>query len=166
MPNWCEGKLKLRGKYNNIVRFLNEGINLYEPDTSDPKREYKKVPKGEVSGDTWQLYIPKEVQNRLCYVEDTRRGFVYYEPDYLVVELDKEKEHYGIILQYQQAWSIDTEDLLKIAQKYELDLKIEAYECGMEFGVMVEIVDGVIKKDESLTYNDWFWDCPNPFCGG
>ena len=25
MPNWCEGKLKIRGKKENILRFIKEG---------------------------------------------------------------------------------------------------------------------------------------------
>jgi len=31
MPNWCEGELKIRGKKNDIIRFIEEGIQPTTP---------------------------------------------------------------------------------------------------------------------------------------
>jgi len=31
MPNWCEGELKIRGKKNDIIRFMEEGIQPMTP---------------------------------------------------------------------------------------------------------------------------------------
>ena len=28
MPNWCEGKLKIRGKKEHLVKFFHEGTSL------------------------------------------------------------------------------------------------------------------------------------------
>ena len=39
MPNWCEGKLKIRGKLDDIKKFLNEGVNLYLPGKDHLYRE-------------------------------------------------------------------------------------------------------------------------------
>lgn len=30
MPNWCKGKLKIRGKKENILSFIKEGTKLLE----------------------------------------------------------------------------------------------------------------------------------------
>lgn len=30
MPNWCKGKLKIRGKIEDIKRFIEEGTSLLE----------------------------------------------------------------------------------------------------------------------------------------
>ena len=30
MPNWCEGKLKIRGKKKDILKFFKEGTSLIE----------------------------------------------------------------------------------------------------------------------------------------
>ena len=169
MPNWCAGKLNVRGKLDDIKRFMNEGINLYNyvRDENHPKGEYVKAPKGEVTGDSYMLYAPKELSNKdNCYVEETKRGFVFYEPDYILVPVDEDNDLYGIILQYQQAWAINADELLEIAKKYNLDFKITAFECGMEFGQEIEIVEGILLKNNDLNYENWFWDCPDPFCGG
>lgn len=32
MPNWCEGSLRIRGKYEDVIRFFKEGINAYTRD--------------------------------------------------------------------------------------------------------------------------------------
>lgn len=32
MPNWCEGKLKVRGKKENIMKWLSECVAVMEPD--------------------------------------------------------------------------------------------------------------------------------------
>ena len=43
MPNWCKGNLKIRGKKENIIRFLKEGTSLldgfWEPKEIEPEIE-------------------------------------------------------------------------------------------------------------------------------
>lgn len=176
MPNWCEGKLKVRGKLEDIKRFLNEGINLYLPErkgvrTNDKgevvavRDEYVKAEKDPVEYTDWEIIGAKQLSNRECYVEDTMRAFVFYQPEYWLYEYNVD-DQYGLILDFKQAWAIRPEELLEIAKKYSLDMKIFGIECGMEFAQDIVIVDGELKKNDSIRYDDWFWDCPDPWCGG
>lgn len=168
MPNWCEGKLKVRGKLEDIKRFLNEGINLYLPGKDG--RYNEKVDKDKVEYDDWAIIGSKQLANRECYVEGTHRGFIEYEPDYLLYEYngstDEKDTIYGLILTYKQAWALHSEELLEIAKKYSLDMKIFGIECGMQFAQNILIVNGELKKDDTIGYTDWFWECPDPWCGG
>ena len=59
-----------------------------------------------------------------------------------------------------------SEELLEIAKKYSLDMKIFGIESGMQFAQDVLIVNGELKKDDTIGYTDWFWECPDPWCGG
>lgn len=53
-----------------------------------------------------------------------------------------------------------------MCQEYRVDMKIEAYERGMEFGQLVEIINGEIRRNEDIEYNDYEWDCPCLTLGG
>lgn len=167
MPNWCEGKLKIRGKLDDIKKFLNEGVNLYLPGKDHLYKE--KADKDEVEYDDWAIVGAKQLVNRECYIESTHRGFIEYDSEYILYEYHEEKEEderYGLVLTYKQAWSIHPEELVEIAKKYSLDMKILGIECGMQFAQDIEIVNGELKKYETIGYADWFWECPDPWCGG
>lgn len=51
-------------------------------------------------------------------------------------------------------------------QKKHVGLKIHAFEMGMEFNQVIEIIDGKIVKDEELHFKDYQWDCICPKLGG
>lgn len=40
MPNWCEGKLKVRGKKENIMKWLSECVAVWNPDIEKGKPLY------------------------------------------------------------------------------------------------------------------------------
>ena len=40
MPNWCEGKLKVRGKKENIMKWLAECVAVWNPDVEKGKPLY------------------------------------------------------------------------------------------------------------------------------
>ena len=57
MPNWCEGTLKVRGKFEDVKRWAKENITVYngkftkKPDGT-PEFEYVPVPDMVVFDDT------------------------------------------------------------------------------------------------------------------
>lgn len=61
---------------------------------------------------------------------------------------------------------IDAEKLAEVSKKYEIDLKIYAFECGMEFNQDVEIINGEIIKNDEIKFDDYRWECINPTKGG
>lgn len=45
-------------------------------------------------------------------------------------------------------------------------MRIHAFECGMCFNQIIEIIDGEITKDEEIKFDDYNWDCICPNVGG
>lgn len=144
MPNWCEGTLKVRGTKENLTKFIIEGLH----------------PVGEkpLKSDNYGHIVCEGN----CRIEGTRRGFV--------TNLDAwicEVEDIDIIcLETEFAWGIDAEQLLNVCKKYNVDMKIYAFERGMEFNQDIEIVNGQIVKDEEIKFDDYRWECICPTMGG
>lgn len=152
MPNWCEGSLKLRGEKENIMKFFKEGLDVTAPD--------------ERAGRSIEEFVDFDedcvVIDGVVYINDTSRAFI--EPSKFYWNEEGGLQLDSII--FKQAWDIEPEDFLSIAKKYNIDIRIQAFEKGMEFARDVEIVDGEITKDETIRYDDYIWDCPMPNMGG
>lgn len=149
MPNWIEGTIKLRGKREDIARFIRDKV--------DNGCEYVHV-------DDYGA-IEVNITRYYNYVEDTRRMFILEGCD----SLDEED---GIIcLPVKQAWSfkadaVDRERLEVLARKYDIDIKLYGIECGAQFEqeITVSHKGEVIYKFQE--YEDWDWECKFPRMGG
>lgn len=151
MPNWCVGVLKVRGKRQNLIKFVTEGLQPVG---------YL----GDING-TLQLNEYDSVYyDKSCWIVGTRRGFV----NRVSVEFDdmEEDETRTIGFEAEFAWAIDEEQLLSIAKKHNVDIKIYGFERGMEFNQNIEIIDGKIVRDETIRFSDYDWECINPLIGG
>lgn len=149
MPNWCVGTLKVRGEKSNLERFVFEGLKPvgFLGDLKEP-----------LNRDKWGDIHTKES----CWIEGTRRGFVRGLELYL-----SEIEDDGIIaLDAEFAWCIDVEGLQKACQKYNVDMRMYAFEQGMQFNQEVEIINGEITIDDEITFDDYKWECICPDLGG
>lgn len=69
-------------------------------------------------------------------------------------------------IDFKAAWGIDAETLRVVSEKFNIDFKIYAFECGMEFNQDIEIIKGKIIKDKQIKFNDYTWECINPTIGG
>lgn len=102
--------------------------------------------------------------NEKCWIEGTTRGFVN--------DLDVYFEEYEddsiqtIALDAEFAWAINPEELLKVCQKYHVDMRIYAFEIGLEFNQEIEIINGKITKDSYFEFQDYVWECICPDMGG
>ncbi len=156
MPNWIEGTMKLRGKKENIMRFLDTEIvaNSAGGDISDY-----------VERDISEDYVEYEFKND-PYVNGTRGMFV----DESHIYMDDEDE--CVCLDIRQAWSFSPrgdEDLLlweDFAKKYNIDIKLFGIECGIQFTQEVIAIRGERVINNEKQYEDWEWDCPFPNMGG
>lgn len=45
-------------------------------------------------------------------------------------------------------------------------MNIYAYEQGMQFNQHIEIVDCKIIHDDEIKFDDYLWECPEPYLGG
>lgn len=148
MPNWAKGSLKLRGRSENIASALKE---MLLNDTVTLEDEYD----GEIL--IFNSTAP------YFYINETRRAFinqkqieVWLEEEFCIVELDN----------FMQAWSAIPENYQEISSKFDVDIKIFTFECGMEFTQEIEISKGKIIKNICYKYDDYQWEVPFSNLGG
>ena len=154
MPNWCKGTLKVRGEYDNLKAFLENALKeckYYGEPPEGPLLEVAETPE----------YADITLR-RMAHLKDTSRGFV--EDTYFLLQKKAGKQI--IFLEAQFAWDIKTEDLQWLSQEFGVDLKITAFERGIQFERDIEIVQGFISLDSVKEYQDYEWMCPCPTMGG
>lgn len=71
----------------------------------------------------------------------------------------------------RQAWSFTPYDgaekrWIDLAKEYNLDIRLQGFERGMEFFQDVEIVGGEMVRNDVKKYDDWDWECQMPRMGG
>lgn len=148
MPNWAKGSLKLRGKSENIASALKE---MLLSNTVTLEVEY--------NGDLL-IFNSKDPY---FYINGTRRAFidqkqieVWLEEEFCTVELDN----------FEQVWSAIPENYQEISSKFDVDIKIFTFECGMGFTQETEISKGKIIKIVCNEYDDYQWEVPFSNLGG
>lgn len=151
MPNWCAGTLRIRGKKKDLQNFVIGGLEpLPKKGNEAPVLELDGYGNVDYSG--------------TCYIKGTNRGLVYNLDAFL--EGDEDDSIKTITLDVEFAWSISSEELLKVCQKYHVDMRIYAFERGMEFNLEIEIINGKITKDSYFSFQDYMWECICPNMGG
>lgn len=79
----------------------------------------------------------------------------------------KENGEFQFSSSFKSAWAIDTEPLANIAKKYEIDIRVNGYEMGMQFEQLLEVSrNGTVKCESFIQYEDYEWECPMPLLGG
>ena len=149
MPNWAEGSLKLRGKKENITQALK-----YMFCTADNVKIEEDLEIGLFELTTTAPYF---------YINGTRRAFIqnnelsfWLDDDYLVIEIND----------FNQAWAVEPDNYQEISSKFDVDIKIFTFECGMEFTQEIEISKGEIIKNVCYEYDDYQWEVPFSNLGG
>ncbi len=156
MPNWCVGTLKVRGKISDLKRFVLDGLQ----------------PISLLGEDLDPLYLSEEDEQsfsletggNILWMRETCRHFC--EPDYIEVYADDGETPTIMFLPMKAAWGIDASSLLNLCQKFNVDMRVQGFEGGMEFSQFIEIIDGKITHDDEIKYDDWAWECPCPLLGG
>lgn len=151
MPNWCAGTLRVRGKKKDLQNFIMDDMV--------PSCGYGKEPVEIKLDEYGNIYC-----NRSCHIKGTNRGFVKSLDVYL--EDYEDDSIHAIALDVEFAWDISSEELLELCKKYHVDMRIYAFERGMEFNLEIEIIDGKITKDSYLAFKDYIWECICPNVGG
>lgn len=150
MPNWCRGTLRVRGTKEDLTKFVLEGLS----------------PVTYIGQDLEPLKMDDLgcIDCERCWIKGTHRGFVVDSHVYFDDLEDEEETTIGLETEF--AWGISAEELLKSCKKYGVDMRIHAFECGMCFNQIIEIIDGEITKDEEVKFDDYNWDCICPNVGG
>lgn len=164
MPNWAEGTLKIRGTRADIISFLKGALRPL----GEPAAEIQALLSGGTAPDPEVQIEEKEYgfemkAPRGFHVAGTRRAFVEQEIDWW---FDDKHTETLVIDNFKQAWGIEPEPFRVLSEKYQVDIKIYVFECGMEFNHEVEIHKGHIIKDQEIQFDDYNWDCIMPNLGG
>lgn len=176
MPNWCEGTIKIRGKYENVKRFLTEGVNICKYTWNGKEYVSEAVPRDkwlsiEEHADLNVTTISRRYNNPdfagMVYIEGTKRAFI---TDF-DINLDKDEDPVIAVASFAQAWGIRSEEFAKLAEQYEIDFRLYGIDGSMGFFEEYEILDnGKTINDLGpknwLSYSEFKWLCPFPFMGG
>ena len=143
--------MKVRGKAANVKKFVLEGLQPVDFfGNALPKLELSDL--GEVDTD------------KDCWIEGTTRGFV--ENLYADFSFVEDDETFTATLDAKFAWAADAEELLASCKKYSVNMKLYAFEKGMGFNQDILIVDGEIRRDCRIEFEDYNWECICPTVGG
>lgn len=162
MSNWCEGILKIRGKQKNVFNLLANNLQVW-------KTVFVEEPNFDIREELDEEAIKIDREDGIIYVEKTarikgtRRNFV--EPNDIDV-LEGEDGNTCIAVEFKAAWDVESEPYVRLSKTYNVDIKIEAFEKGMEFSRYILIESGELKEDKEITYDDYVWDCVMPNLGG
>ena len=163
MPNWCEGILKLRGNKKDLVNFVMNVLERYVYKSSS--NELCSV---EVSYDDFGELEIELNDDSYIYFKNSRRVFLTQAVSWYfnTKRDDPDGEQYIQLLDIKQAWDIDTDYFVKLSMLYRLDIKIDAFELGMQFTRHIEIIQGDIVRDDTQKYNNYDWEVYDPRLGG
>ena len=148
MPNWAEGSIKLRGRSENIASSLKQML-LNDTVTLEDKWDGTLL---KFNNTAPYFYIN---ETRLAFIEKEQIE-VWLEEEFCIFELDN----------FKQAWRAIPENYQEISSKFDVDIKIFTFECGMEFTQEIEISKGKIIKNVCYEYDDYQWEVPFSNLGG
>lgn len=154
MPNWIVGTLKLRGQSEDLKRFFNDGVGQSSWHEDD-KRPIEDFVQTYFDGECCEVTLKNEP-----WIKGTRRAFI--ESSYVYWD----ESFATIAIEVKQAWGFNAEAFAEISKKFNLDVRLYGFESGMEFCQEIEILKGKITVNNTITYDDWTWECPMPLLGG
>lgn len=154
MPNWCVGTLKVRGKIEDIKKWIEEGVICYDLFCNETEAQPKI---GYEFGD-FVVKIPEG-----GHVAGSHRNFISGE-DYVCSGEDRV---YGTLcFDIRAAWGFEPETYEELSKKHNLDFKLHGFEQGMEFEQILEVINGKVTIDKEIHYEDYKWDAYDPRLGG
>lgn len=172
MPNWIEGTFRARGSKENVIKFIMEGLQLAPNFLRDEKIK-RKI---ELDDDCYieiSFELDKQDENSKkkhpdeLYIPHTKRTFIQLEYGRIFVHECEKSNDFVFATNCKSAWAIDTESIASVAKEFQIDIRVNGYEKGMEFEQLVEVNRrGVTKCDSFIQYEDYTWQCPMPLLGG
>ncbi len=161
MPNWIEGKLKIRGDKKDMATFFKEEMREVEyqnvPVTNSIKIDIDKD--GDFVVEKIDFTHRFKLKNARHYITESS-----IDSFYSCCKSVNGKD--VLVVGFEAAWLIDAEYFAEMSKKYDIDFKIYAFEQGKEFNQNLEVVKGKIIKDEVIEFDDYIWECIDPTIGG
>nr|DAX80802.1 MAG TPA: hypothetical protein [Caudoviricetes sp.] len=163
MPNWCEGYLKIRGKREDLINFIeNEILLMNYIDSDNIEEENIKLE----FYDFEYFFGYDKSERQYLYLKNSHRFFIEDESIRFQYDERESAPHY-LLLHIRRSWSIKNEKMLvEDSKKYHLDFNVYATERNLEFEEYITIIDGEITRNETKEYDDFRFEAINPELGG
>ncbi len=166
MANWCEGNIRIRGAFKNVVELLKNVLTVVRIEWEGNECKTQQFPP---IVKTDEDVVTFRSDTGEFWLKGTHRNFLDSAIE-IWDNADDEGEWTWVIDGFRAAWSFtdSTSDkaYTKMAKDYGVDIKLFGIEQGMEF--MQEIAyyrDGTREENET-EFDDWRWECPFPEMGG
>ena len=165
MANWLEGTFRARGKEEDLVKFVKNALINH----NDKYAEILGDKYGD--GDIYVKFEPASGYNPNWITifneeKNLRRHYIILH-DYEVCLKRLKNNELMLVEDFKCAWSIDDEKLPKLAKLYNIDIRVNGYECGYKFEADFEFNrHGITTISHVKTYIDYEWECPMPLLGG
>ena len=120
MPNWCENRLEIKGSKKNVENFINDF------------RE---------KGFECVMPIPNDLK-------DTNKVICWYNENWGTKGIGGEIVVKGNAIYFDTAWSPPSKAVLvKISEKYGVDLKLIYIESGCAFEGLIKVKKGIVTRE-------------------
>lgn len=163
MPNWSEGYLKIRGKREDLINFIeNEILLMNYIDADNIEEENIKLE----FYDFEYFFGYDKSERRYLYLKNSHRFFIEDESIHFQYDERENALHY-LMLHVRRAGSVINEKMLvEDSKKYHLDFNAYATERNMGFEEFLTVIDGNLAKSETRCYKDFNFEAINPELGG
>ena len=145
MANWCEGTLKLRGRAKDIADLCNDRFNGVKAILCNNNEL-------EITSPDW-CHVSG---SNSAYIMGCNEGISFDDPHKIIT----------MALPIQEAYSINTGFWSILSCEYGVDIRIHAFEKGMQFEQEIEIICGDVRVNDRIEYDDYVWESPMPLLGG
>ena len=166
MPSCAEGNIRLRGKRNNLIRFLaHELVSVIHPEEGTYAERPIKI---EENQGGWSLILKRgeDTDALLCF-HGSNRYFIHMEDDELEIDTsDGKRQNEDQVLfldQYECPWEIDYEFFRQKAIAYRIDIRTFIWETGMKCSSVTTWYRNGSIDEEKKSYADWLWDSSMPY---
>lgn len=172
MPNWASGSIRFRGKAEDIRKFLENEIIV----------EHRKeegglaisTPRVDINLVTMTAEVtPQDGKERGLglYINGSNRNFLILWTNSAYADYVCEVADDEIIVGFESftaAWGVEAEFYVELAKKYNIDIRIVTWECGMcvEDSITISRNATLIRHCETMDSDDWFWMAVHPGFGG
>ena len=151
MANCYQGILKVKGKHKNVLKLLNDKLQVWESDYFDQD----KITTWNRSADDlifvkYISCIERTDENYINYLIE-RINRISIDPSNIKLEQDGNGKS-CIAINYKAINYIDSEFYALISKQYNVDIKIDAFEEGLEFSRHIHVKNGKVKKDKEKYY--------------
>lgn len=146
MANWVEGKIGIKGKYEDLKNFLLNGLKLDDEETKKVSKVLDEKAK--------VLRVIGATAETVLLIEDTYH-FMPWQGDDIEINESADGLNFSVVMEMMVKWEIRAGELLDVAKKYQLDIRATGDNIDEEEHQNIIIKDGKIEKDERFSLDDF-----------